>query len=383
MANSFITANMIAQAALPILQDNLVAPALYNVDYSDTFQKAGDTIQVARPNVFTANEFSTTISAQDTNEQAMLMTLDTIADVSVELTSKELALNFADFQRQFIEPAITAISEKVNDDGLELYKYVGAYTGTSGSTPDALSDISLANANLNTARAPMMNRRGIWDPTATAKFQTLDALVGLDKTGSTAGLREGSIGRVFGIENYMSQAVKTHTAGGYTALADVTGTCDVSAANATDTTTGLTYSAVTLTSAAGTSTATLLKGDLLTIASKGYAVIETTASASSGVVTAKIYPALTADITDAAVTFPDVTARSHVANLAFNKNAFGFVARPLMPMAGYDSTFLSRNGLTLRVTIGSTISTKKTVMSIDTLYGYAPLYPELATRILG
>ena len=181
----------------------------------------------------------------------------------------------------------------------------------------------------------------------------------------------------------MSQAVKTHTAGGYAALADVAATCDVSAANAVDATTGFTYSAVTLESTAGASTAKLLKGDLLTIDGKGYVVIEDTAAAIAGDVTAKIFPALSEDITAEAVTFPDVSAGGHVANLAFNRNAFGFVTRPLEPAIGVDSSVTNFGGLTMRVTMGYDMDTKKQIMSIDVLYGYAPLYPELAVRILG
>ena len=40
-------------------------------------------------------------------------------------------------------------------------------------------------------------------------------------------------------------------------------------------------------------------------------------------------------------------------------------------------------GLTLRVTFSYDARTKKQMLSIDTLYGYRTLYPELALRVLG
>ena len=388
MPNSFLTSQEIARAALPILQDQLVMPALARVDFSNTYAKKGDTIQVKRPSVFVADEFGTTIDLQEINPYPVLVKMDKIADVSVEVTASEMALEMADFQRDVLEPAVVAIAEKINADGLDLYKWVGAYEGAAGSTPNELSHIANARKALNIAKAPMGDRNAVWDPDADAQLSIVDAIVNAEKSGSTAALREGAIGRVQGLNNYMSQAVKVHTAGGYTALADVKATADVSAVNAVDTATGLTYTAVALTSTAGASTAKLEKGDLINITDNDgvvhqVTVIEQTASAIAGVVTAKVFPALKTDVTAKAVTFPDVTARGHVANLAFNKNAFAFVTRPLEPAMGADSSTTSFGGLTLRVVMDYDISSKKTIMSIDCLYGWAATYPELAVRVLG
>jgi hypothetical protein len=382
MANTFLTSKEIAMRALPVLSENLVMPALANVDYSGTFASKGDTIQVKRPAVFIADEFGSTINLQDINPFPVLVKMDKIADVSVEVTAAQLALNIEDFNSEVLEPAVVSLAEKINQDGLGLYQYVPNFVGAAGTTPDAVEDFANAAKKLNDAKAPTMNRFGVWDTASTAKFQVLDAIVGADKSGTTLALREGAIGKIFGMNNYMSQAIKTHTAGGYTALADVTVTAD-DANNAVDTVTGFTYSSFVLTSAAGTATTKLEKGDLITVGTNQYTVIEQTAAAISGVVTAKVFPKITADLSAVAVTFPDVTARAHVANLAFNKNAFGFVTRPLEPAAGADNSTQSFGGLTIRVVIQYDINTKKTIMSIDTLYGWAPLYPELATRILG
>jgi hypothetical protein len=382
MANAFLEAKLIARQALPILQNNLVFPALVSRDYSDTYQKQGDTIQVERPAVYTAASFSSTISAQDINTQAMLVKLDQLADVSVEVTAKQLALNVDDFNRLVLKPAVVAIAEKINADGLNLYKKVPKWAGTSGTTPDGLDDFANAAKILNDNKVPTAMRKGVWGTAATAKFQVLDALVNADKAGTTEALREGSLGKVFGIENYMSQAVKTHTAGGYTSLADVTAAV-TAASNAVDATTGYTYSSAVLTSAAGAATTKLEAGDILTIGGVQVCVLEQTAAAVAGVVTAKVYPAFAANVSSGAVIFADVSARAHVANLAFVPEAFTFVTRPLEMAAGAQSYTVNFNGLSIRVVIQYDISTKKTIMSLDTLYGWAAPYPELATRILG
>ena len=285
MANTFLTVQEIARAALPILHDNLVMPALAHKDYSGEFQAKGDTIQVRKPAKFTAKDFNGTIEAQDTTEGNVLVKLDKIADVSTVLTAKEMALNIEDFTAQILQPAMMAIAEKINKDGLALYVDVTNSIGEAGVTPSTLADIANAAKVLNQNKAPMEGRAAVWDAEALAAFQVLDPVVHAEKSGSTAALREGSIGRLLGIDNYMSQAVATD--GGFTA------------------------------------------------------------------------------------------------NMVFHKNAFAFVNRPLEVAHGAESYVTSYNGLSIRVTMGYDMQTKKQTLSIDCLYGYKTLYPELAVVVKG
>ena len=60
---------------------------------------------------------------------------------------------------------------------------------------------------LNKAKVPVTPRHGVWSPEALADFQTVDAIVHAEKSGSTEALRAGSIGNIFGIDNYMAQGV--------------------------------------------------------------------------------------------------------------------------------------------------------------------------------
>ena len=43
----------------------------------------------------------------------------------------------------------------------------------------------------------------------------------------------------------------------------------------------------------------------------------------------------------------------------------------------------SYNGISLRVVRGYDMTKKKEMLSMDVLYGYTAIYPELATRVLG
>jgi len=375
MPNNFITMQNIARTVLPLLTENLVMPMTVNRNYSADFIGKGDTIVVEKPAVFVADEFGGTINLQDIGERSVSVKMDKLADVSFKISAKDLALSMPQFKTKYLESAAQAIAEKINADGLALYKDVPFYSGTAGVTPDALEDFANAEKVLNDNKAPMMNRTAVWDTAAKAKFQVLDAIVNAEKSGSTAALRAGAIGRVAGFENLMSQAVKTHVAGAYTSNSDVT----VTTGSAGDT-------SIVMTSAGGTSTDKLVKGDIFTIDGKQYVATADTANAVAGVVTVTIYPALDKDIADmdsTAVEFADLTAGGHVANLAYNKDAFIFVTRPLDTPPGVESYVTSYNGITLRVTMDYNITTKETTMSIDTLYDYVTAYPELAVRNLG
>ena len=378
LANTFLTTQLIAREALVRLRNFLVMKALVYNDYSNTYQKQGDTIRVKKPPVYVADEFSSTINLQNIAEDSVNITLNHIADVSVSWTSKEKALNLEQFNQQVLDPAMEAIAQKIDEDiHKEFYKDVPYYVGTSGATPDGLDDFANAALALNNRKVPLSNRVAVWDPTAHSKFSILDAIVHAEKSGSTQALREGAIGRIQGMDNYMTQNVQTHIAGDYTAKTDVTITAG--AAGATS---------IQLTSASDSGTQTLKKGDIFTLDGAQYVVTADTAAAVSGVIAAvSIYPALPKAFNalgSANVTFADRTAGGHVANMAFIKNACAFVSRPLEPpMGGAQSYSANFEGISLRVTAGYDLTTKTEILSIDTLYGIKAVYPELAVRILG
>lgn len=381
MSNNFIVMQNIARELLPLLKENLVMPATVNRNYSGDFIGKGNTIIVEKPAVFVADEFGGTINLQNIVEPSVAVKMDKIADVSFAIEQKELTLSMPEFKTKYLASAANSIAEKINRDGLSLYKRVPFFTGTAGATPSTIAAFTQARKILNDNKVPLMDRYAAWDTAAEAKFLELDAILNAEKSGSTEALRAGAIGDIVGFKNYMSQAIPTHTAGTYTALADVKATVNIASnGQLTDRTP---YSVMTFASTAGTSTGTLKAGDLLTVAGKKYVVLEDVGAAVAGATSAKVYPALTANITSLDVTFADVTAGGHVANLAYHKDAFIFVTRPLAPYADKESYTVQNEGWSIRVSMWSDPTTKKTMMSLDVLYDYVCAYPELAAIVLG
>jgi len=373
--NSFLTAKLIAERALPLLAERCAMfPLIYRGEYDGAFKKYGDTIQVRKPVNTSAIDTSGDISAalKDVKETPVDITLNNQYGVPVALSSKEQTLNVDDFTRLVTAPAVTAIAENINAAVLGLYADVPYFSGTSGATPATLASLAGPAKVLNKNKAVLDGRAAVIDFDAEAKLRELDAIVGVDKSGTNEALRQGILGQIYGMMLASDGQVKTHTAGGYTSLEDVT-----AAGTAGDT-------EVELTSDAGAATTKLEKGDLLTIDGYQYVVTAQTAAAVDGVVTAAIYPALHGTVTVGVVAFPDVTARAHVANLAFQRDAFGLAMAPLdVPLGGANAATVSYKGLSIRVIMDYAFNTDKNLIRFDVLYGTKTLFPELACRILG
>ncbi len=367
MANQFVTLQEIARLTLPRLFEKLVFPNLVYKDFSNDYRDLGDTIQVRKPVILEAKEFDETVGTQDQDikENTVPVKLDKIATVDVSISALEGAVNVSDYNKIFIEPAAVALAQKINSDGLELYRDIPYVCGSPGATPADLTALAEVRKTLNLNYVPEDNRKAIWDTEADAAFTTIPAIVNAEKSGSTEALRNGSIGRIFGLDNYMSQAIKNHKKG------TLTGSAKPKAA--------IEPGAKELVLTADSLSGTIVKGDVLTILGDSYVATEDSTAASNEI-TVKIYPTLKKAVnTNTAVTI----AADHTANLAFNPLAFAYVTRPLVKPSGVDSYVTNYNGLSLRVVKGYDMKYKKEKLSMDVLYGYKTVYPELAVRVMG
>lgn len=376
MGNSFLEVKNIARETLPRLIENLVFPNLIYKDYSEDFEAGkGATIQVRKPVILTASEFDASqgVTAQDVTEESVEVTLDKLATVDIEFSAIARATNVDDLKRLFLEPAAVALAEKINADGLGLYKDIAQTVGTAGVTPDGLDDFANAAKVLDDAKVPTAMRHGVWNSAAMAKFRQIGDIVNAEKSGTTEALRRGSIGNIFGIDNYMAQGVKTS---GGTAL-EAGGTGATGAKVKTAVTAGKTVVLVSNASASGTLSGAVKAGDLLVIGGKNYIIAEDATAASN-----ELEITLKENITVAANTAASVVT-ANANNLVFHENAFAFVTRPLATPAGVESYTTSYNGITLRVTRGYDMQYKKEMLSMDVLYGYKTMYPEMACRVLG
>lgn len=376
MANEIVSVKSIAREVLPRLIDNLVFPNLIHTDYSsDVARGKGDSVLIRKPVILEAKDFDYVegIETQDMVEGSVEVKLDKLATVDVQMNSWE-SITEQDLDRLFYTPAAVALAEKINRDGLQLYRDVYNTAGTAGVAPAGLDIFAEAAYKLDAAKVPFADRRAVWSPASLANFRKIPDIVNAEKSGSTTALRSGSIGRIFGIENYMSQAVARHTAGSVAdALAGGAITLTVETIRDNDASRVF----LTLKASETINTKGIVRGDILQIGGENYLVMQDTVAFGSSldVLLDRIF---TGSVGDAVTIIP-----SHEAGLVFHPSAFAFVTRPMIAPAGVESYVTSYNGISLRATRGYDMKMKKEIMSLDVLYGYKTVYPELALRVLG
>lgn len=373
MGNTLVTSQIIARNGLLALRENLMIRDLISNDFANEFGEIGDTVNVRVPATFEANDFTpgTPTTSQDIKEDKIPVQLAHHVDVSAEIGSKEQTLELKDLNEQVITPMAIALARKIEGEFMKATALGAACgTGTPATTPASIDIFRDVRKALGKNLAPTDLRSCIFDPDAAGALLALDALRNVNQAGDNKALREGEMGRVFGFNNFESQLAYTHTPGAFTALADVT----ASGTKGTKT--------ATLTSAAGASTAVIKAGDQITVGGKPY-VVTVGGTAVAGAVSVTVSPALDADLVSAAVTFTFKAA--HMSNLAFQKNALGFVCRPLdKPLAENVSYYtVNYGGLALRVVISWDATLKKNIVSMDTLFGLAIFRPRHIVRIAG
>lgn len=411
MANNLLTISMITNEALMVLENELVFADAITREYDDQFAvtgaKIGATLNVRRPARFVGTT-GPALNVEDFNETSVPVTLTTQFHVDTQFTTQDLALSLDMFSDRVLKPAVAAVANKIDFDGLTMAKGATAnIVGTAGTPPTSLLTYLNAAAYLDSEGAPRDgNRSMIVEPFTGATI--VDSLKGLfnpsDKIGEQ--YKRGLMGRdSAGLYWRMDQNVVPQTFGNY-AVALNTNT-----ATFTGSLTSGWAQTSTITIKTASSTATLNAGDVIQIAGvfavnpqnrQAYGgnklrnfVVTSTATATTGGVSVTVSPAI---ITAGQFQNVTVTSTSSTAvvtpfansgevspqNIMTHRSAFTLATADLelpdgVHFAGRASD--KELGLSMRVVRQYTINNDSIPTRIDVLYGWAPLYPELACRV--
>lgn len=367
MGNTLLTPTIIAKESLIVLENECVLANLVHRDYSKEFQKVGATVIVRKPTTFTSASVSDTVNMGTATESSVAVVLNQHLDVTFEVTTKELSLDIVDFSEQFIQPAMRAHAQKVDELIAGLYSDVAGHYPVSSSA--SVSDITNLRKVMNILKVPMSQRRCVVHPQTEAVYLPLEAFLHAEKRGDTRVIKEASMGRVLGFDWYMDQNIESHTTGGYGAA---TATITADAAG--------TVGGTAIQLKGGVAAGTINAGDIFKFSGVDeWHVAGAAATATDGSVTVGFQPSLLSAIADGATaTFQ----QTHKANLAFHKNAFALVTAPLAPpIGGAAAGVLNYKGLSTRVAYDYTMMTKKNIISIDMLCGVKTLDRNLAARL--
>ena len=411
MSNNLLTISKITNEALMVLENELTFTGGVDRNYDDQFAvvgaKIGQTVNVRRPGRF-IGAVGPQLVVEDFNETSVPVTLSTQFQVSTQFTTQDLALSLDMFSDRVLKPAIATIANKMDRDGLIMAKNNTAnIVGTAGTAPTGLITYLTAAAYLDSEGAPRDGRRScVVEPFTSATI--VDSLKGLfvpnDKISSQ--YVKGLMGRDSGGMNWlMDQNVVSQTFGSY---ATATLSCNVTTATGF-LSSGWAYSS-NITIGSATAASTLNQGDTFTIAGvyavnpqnrqtygnklRSFVVQSTTAIGSGGTATVTVVPAVitagqfqNVSITSTGsqtVTPFNNTGVVSAQNILMHKNAFTLACADLelpegVHFAGRASD--SEIGLSIRVVRQYTINNDSIPTRLDVLYGWAPLYPELACRI--
>jgi len=410
MSNNLLTISKITNEALMVLENELTFTGQVDRNYDDQFAvvgaKIGQTVNVRRPGRF-LGAVGPNLVVEDFNETSVPVTLSTQFQVSTQFTTQDLALSLDMFSDRILKPAIATVANRMDRDGLVTAKNNTAnIVGTAGTAPTGLITYLTAAAYLDSEGAPRDGRRSCTIEPFTSST-IVDSLKGLfvPTESISSQYTKGLMGRDSGGMNwYMDQNVVSQTFGSYSSA---TLSCNVTTATGF-LTSGWAYSS-NITIGATSAAATLNQGDTFTIAGvfavnpqnrqsygklRNFVVQSTTAIGSGGTATVTVVPAVitagqfqNVSVTSSGsqtVTPFNNTGVTSPQNILMHRNAFTLACADLELPEGVHFAGRASDkelGLSIRVVRQYTINNDSIPTRLDVLYGWAPLYPELACRI--
>jgi len=403
MANTTLTASIIAKEAVRVLDNELVMAKKVFRGYEEDFDmkpngyEVGDTISIRKPTDFTIRT-GATATAQDVVEGKTTLTIDKRFGVDFKFTSQQLTLDIKELSERVIKPAMVQLANKVDTELHGLYKFVPNWVGTPGNLINSFADFAKAPNRLDNMAVPTDQRCAVLCP------DDHWALVGsqttlFNDTITKPAYRMGETGKIANIDLYATQNTASHTVG-----ADVGGTVNQSITSATTT-----YASVkdTMQQTITVASLNLNPGDVFSIddvsdvnpvtkVTTGYAKQFTCISYAAN--TLVFYPAMiwsgafqnvavTTGVTDLntkAITAVGSANATYRQNMVFHKNAFALVSVPLVsPPGAVDVGRQTYKGTSVRVIPVYDGISDESMWRTDILFGVKAVDPRLAVRLSG
>lgn len=411
MANTILTADIIAKEAVMILDNELVMAKKVFRGYENEFDKkingykVGETITIRRPTDFTVRD-GAVLAAQDATEGSTTITVNKRKGIDFAFSSQDLTLKISDLSERVIKPAMVQLANQIDTDLMALYASVPSWVGTPGQVINSYTDFAKGPERMDEYANPQDGRCAVLSP--ADHWGLLGSQTALFMQDVAKGAyRKGSLGDIGGVDTYMSQNVPTHTVG------VATGTPLVNGASQ-DTTYALTKDTNTqslITDGWTNSITGILKaGDVFTVAGvfavnpvtkatlgflKQFVVTaDANSGATTGPATLTISPPMiaagafktvsAAPADNAAITVVGTGSTGYRQNMVFNKNAFALVTVPLVsPPGAVEVSRRTYKGTSVRVIPVYDGIQDVSSWRLDILYGVKAIDPRLAHRISG
>lgn len=198
-----------AQRALDVLRANMVLARLVTKDSDFEPAFVGKTLNIPYPGTFTAQDKAadTPINPQTpTGGATVQVTLNKHKAVDFLVEDVARAQARPDLLDRYIRPAALAIAEAVENDLFALYTGLSTSVGTSGTDLTAAT-VRAARKTLNDKRVPQDTRYLVISPKDEISLLSDSSLQSYFAFARAQGVAEGSLGRLYGFDVYMSQLV--------------------------------------------------------------------------------------------------------------------------------------------------------------------------------
>jgi hypothetical protein len=221
MANVVLNPSIIAKTAVGILENELVMGRLVYRGYENEFDKkingydVGDTISIRKPQQF-AVRTGATASLQDVTEGKLTLVVSNQAGVDFGFSSIELTLKIEELADRVIRPAMIRLANAVDVAVMNLFTQVPNWVGQPTTGADdpisTFAEFARGAQRLDQMSAPQDNRAAVLAPDSFWSLAGNQTTLYLPQVGQQA-YRQGEIGKIGGIDTYMSQNVPTFTSG--------------------------------------------------------------------------------------------------------------------------------------------------------------------------
>lgn len=415
MANTILTHDMLAERALYDLKNQLTFTNHVFKGYRDEFHavggfQKGTSVRVMLPSRFRAKT-GATMDAVELYETNTTVTVDVQNHVALQITGSQLTFNIERFSEKVLKPAIIAMSNLVDYNGLGEYVNVYNMVGTPGTTPSTYLALANGAERLDNESILREERVAVLSPKAHWSMSAGELKGVFNEAIVETMIRKGFIGRFALMDFFMDQNVRSHTVG-----TRVTDTCQVKTTSSEGATTialkGLTAGDI------------IAVGDIITIQSVAgvnplsgqvwegselrqfVCTAAGTADASGEIAALAISPKIWSSaanedylpyqtVNDLPAANDTVTivsgnsATSHPQNLLFHPHAFAFTCVPIAaPMSANKSVAWGQStdedlGLSITISTDWDSTNFRENTRLDILYGWDSPQPSYCVRLTG
>lgn len=206
-----------AQEALMQLENNMVMGQLVHRDYRDEVAKFGDTVNAHRPAERRPTRRGATgeITSSTTDATNVPVVLNQHIYDSFIVYDGEESMSFKDLAALHLVPSVMGMAEMVDQIlASQVYQFVGTNALGKLGTAASQSTLTAARDRANTLRWPNQGRTLVLPSAMEMALLNAELFTSAEKVGDEGtALREGSLGRKYGLNIFMDQNAPSIAAG--------------------------------------------------------------------------------------------------------------------------------------------------------------------------